>query len=243
MKVKQPRLRMLAGPNGSGKSTLKNVIGPKLLGAFINADELEADAKSAGIVDFNKYNLIVDYSALAQYCANHSILKHHGLADDISTLSYKNNGLILNGLELNSYHASAICSYIREELLKLKKTFSFETVMSHESKITFLRDAQALGYKTYLYFIATGSSDINVLRVKERVEKGGHPVPEDRIRSRYIRSIDLLHEAMSHSNRAFIFDNSHDENEPVLVAEYDGDELVAKVEALPSWLAETWNRF
>ncbi len=118
---------MLAGPNGSGKSTLKNVIGSKLLGAFINADELEADANAAGFVNFNDYNINIEYSALAQYCKNHSILKKHGLADDIAKLNYGSNSLLLNGFTLNSYHASAICNYIREQLLKLRQSFSVTT--------------------------------------------------------------------------------------------------------------------
>ncbi len=243
MKIKQPRLRMLAGPNGSGKSTLKNVIGPRLLGAFINADEFEASANTTGLVNFNDYNITIDHSALAQYCKNHSILKKHGLADDITKLNYDNNSLLLNGFALNSYHASAICNYIREELLKLRESFSFETVMSHESKIKFLEDAQNQGYKTYLYFIAPESADINVVRVQERVEKGGHSVPEDKIRSRYKRSINLLSEAMEYVNRAYIFDNSHDQSEPVLIAEYNGEELIAKVNAIPNWFIETWNKF
>jgi predicted ABC-type ATPase len=37
---------------------------------------------------------------------------------------------------------------------------------------------------------------------------GGHPVPEDRIVKRYYRSLDLLMEAIKHTNRAYVFDNS-----------------------------------
>lgn len=243
MKARQPRLRMLAGPNGSGKSTLKNVIGPKLLGAFINADELEAKANNLGFVDFSDYQLTVDPNVLAQYSARHDVLINHHLDNDIPSLPFENNCLLLNRLKLNSYHASALCNFIRDELFKAEKSFSFETVMSHESKVHLLRNAQKLGYRTYLYFVGTESPDINVVRVKERVEKGGHPVPEDKIRSRYERSINFLYDAIGFANRAYIFDNSHEQHEPILVAEYNGEELIARVDAIPYWLAETWERF
>jgi predicted ABC-type ATPase len=38
--------------------------------------------------------------------------------------------------------------------------------------------------------------------VKSRVHLGGHDVPEDKIVSRYTRSLDLLLEAIRHTNRA-----------------------------------------
>ena len=46
MSPQTPRLRMFAGPNGSGKSTVKDLsnLPPKLLGVYVNPDELEARA-------------------------------------------------------------------------------------------------------------------------------------------------------------------------------------------------------
>jgi predicted kinase len=52
-----PRLRMFAGPNGSGKSTIKSKIGEDLLGVFINADEIEAEIKHTGFLDFGNFGI------------------------------------------------------------------------------------------------------------------------------------------------------------------------------------------
>ena len=41
-----PRLRMFAGPNGSGKSTIKSVVSSKLLGHYLNPDEIEKEIKN-----------------------------------------------------------------------------------------------------------------------------------------------------------------------------------------------------
>ena len=46
-----PRLRMFAGPNGSGKSTLKTVLPPKLIGVYLNPDEIERDMNAIGGVE------------------------------------------------------------------------------------------------------------------------------------------------------------------------------------------------
>jgi len=48
----------------------------------------------------------------------------------------------------------------------------------------------------------------NISRVKHRVSMGGHSVPEEKIISRYHRSILNLWPAIQHTNRAYIFDNS-----------------------------------
>jgi predicted ABC-type ATPase len=62
-------------------------------------------------------------------------------------------------------------------------------------------------------------------RVKARVLRGGHPVPEDKIVSRYSASLDQLFDAILCSNRAYIFDNSNHQH--IFVAEITDDRLLA----------------
>ena len=102
-------------------------------------------------------------------------------------------------------------TFLREKLLEAKEKFSFETVFSHESKVEFMEKAKAQGYKVYLYFVSTKNADINVYRVKKiRVPRGGHDVPEDRIRKRYKRSLNLLFRASQSCYTCYYFDNSVD---------------------------------
>lgn len=82
--------------------------------------------------------------------------------------------------------------------------------MSAPDKIQLLIAAQQMGYRTYLYYIATDDPDINITRVRQRVAAGGHDVPQDKIISRYERSLKQLSEAIQVTNRAYIFDNSGD---------------------------------
>ena len=64
--------------------------------------------------------------------------------------------------------------------------------MSSPDKIDFLAEARRRGFRTYLYYVATVDPLININRVANRVRMGGHPVPEEKIVSRYARSLDLL---------------------------------------------------
>ncbi|MGC2778468.1 MAG: zeta toxin family protein [Bradyrhizobium sp.] len=96
----------------------------------------------------------------------------------------------------------------REACIAEKRSFSFETVMSHPSKVDILLRAKEAGFFVQLFFVGTGDPQTNVDRVALRVAQGGHDVPEDRTVARWGRTMALLHQAISASDRARVFDNS-----------------------------------
>ena len=104
--------------------------------------------------------------------------------------------------------AQAIADEMRDECIAEGRSFSFETVMSHHSKIDIMLKARDAGFEVTLFFVATESSSINVARVASRVELGGHEVADDKIKARYVRTIGLLPEAVRAAHRSYIFDNT-----------------------------------
>lgn len=125
---------------------------------------------------------------------------------------------------------------MRIKHIKEGHTFTFESVLSHPSKIDLLQYARQNGYRIYLYYIATESAEINVNRVNIRVAQKGHPVPEGTIRSRYERSLSLLYDAIKISDRAFLFDNSGKES--FFFAEITNGtdvEIKGENENIPEW--------
>lgn len=233
-----PRLRMFAGPNGSGKSTIKlfvsKIISEKLFGYYINPDEFEKSIKRSGFLDFNDFNLKIDENEALDFFQKSDWLKKEGLTAEIAKLSFSENRLNFTGVAVNSYLASVASDFVRRKLLASRQTFTFETVMSASNKVEFLAEAQAAGYRTYLYYVATEDPEINISRVGIRVKAGGHNVPSDKITSRYYRSLDALWEAIKHCNRAYIFDNSAAESE--WVAEVtDAKTIELKTDVAPVW--------
>jgi predicted ABC-type ATPase len=107
-----------------------------------------------------------------------------------------------------SAQAQTISDLKRDTCLQHKENFSFETVMSHPSKVEIMIRARDAGYDVTLFFVATSDPEINVRRVENRVALGGHDVPHDRIRARYWRSLDLLPRAALVARRSVVFDNS-----------------------------------
>ena len=151
--------------------------------------------------------------------------------------------ICLGPVAVNSYVASVLADFIRHRLLAAGASFTFETVMSSPDKVAFLHKAQQAGFKTYLYYVATEDPAINIARVQHRVATGGHPVPDDKVISRYGRSLELLSDAVSFTSRAYIFDNSG--HEQVWIAEVtQGVELELKANVMPYWVKTAlWDKF
>jgi predicted ABC-type ATPase len=241
-----PRLRVFAGPNGSGKSTLIDWLKPEWVGIYVNADILERAIKDHGSFDFATYGLAdgvpAQFERLRRFLRDSSRLRN--AAELVDHLALSGREIRFPAERMNSYIAAAFIDFVREELLAAGKDFTFETVMSHESKVAFMAEAQARGYRTYLYFISTEVVEINIDRVKQRVALGGHPVDEERIRERYEKSIALLPRACDAANRAFIFDNSGPRQ--LLIAEItNGQELTVHQNSVPAWVTRTtlWQEF
>jgi predicted ABC-type ATPase len=233
---------MFAGPNGSGKSTLINVLPRNLLGVYINPDDIEKTLRETGRLDLSNFGITAGAaSSLIPFLSASSFLKSRGISliTQCARMS-KETRLLLAPECANSYLASVIADFLRNQLVHAGKSFSFETVMSSPDKIDLLRNARQLGYRTYLYYVATEDPIINISRVRNRVRLGGHPVPEDKIIGRYDRSLGLLAKCIRYTNRAYLFDNSGDNKARVWIAQItDAGKPEFKTDRIPAWLSRS----
>ncbi len=239
-----PRLRMFAGPNGSGKSTIKSVVPVGLLGVYLNPDEIQKDIEDRGFLNLRDYGVETTADEILLFFMNSSLLHKAELDEEAGYLRFTDGKLSFHEVIVNAYYASVAADFLRRKLLERRVSFSFETVMSSPDKVELLKQAQTLGYRTYLYYIATEDPSINVARVKARVNLGGHDVPEEKIVSRYSRSLALLLEAVKHTSRTYVFDNSRQGTEHLWVAEITGGrELELKCDPMPLWFQKTvWDK-
>jgi predicted ABC-type ATPase len=244
----QARLRVFAGPNGSGKSTIHTELRPEWIGVYVNADDIEKALAVRGQLELADFELDSTDGAFQRRFAtlvnSSGLLTSAGLAGVADRVTWVGGALQVPRADVNSYLASVTADFIRRELLGQGASFTFETVMSSPDKVAFMREAQAQGYRTYLYFVATGDPTINIERVRLRVSEGGHAVPDDKVVQRYHRSIELLDEACGAANRAYIFDNSGAAHE--LIAEVtNGESLEVRTAAMPAWFVATslWRSF
>ena len=97
---------------------------------------------------------------------------------------------------------------LREQAVAQQADFTFETVLSTRRNIVLLEKARAAGYFIRCIYVLTKAPDINVARVHARTALGGHSVPEDKIRTRYIRALALIPELIGLCDVFHLYDNS-----------------------------------
>ncbi len=235
----EPRLRIFGGPNGSGKSTLFDSFSKKYnAGIFLNADLIENELATKGYVDLSEFNLKLTQKDLNEFLKTEralSLIKKSFEENHHIKISLKEN-IIVNGTnEAHSYEGALISSFLRHHLQEKKIDFCFETVMSHPSKIEEIKEAKKRGYKTYLYFICIDDPEVNISRVENRVEKGGHNVAFDKISSRYYKTLESLIEMIEIVDKCYLFDNSSEKFK--LIAKIVQNQLLLEVEQteLPNW--------
>ena len=236
------RLRVFAGPNGSGKSTLYNyLIQIKAFHSYyhINPDLIAKDLS----VSLNLDNWPIDFSYLdliksLKTSPFQSMVKFK--MDE--SLEYQDRRISLKDHSYNnSYLAAAIADFLRIKMLQSDSSFSFESVFSHVSKINELKNAKKANFKIYLYFITTSDPLINLQRVKNRAEVGGHDVPEEKIYDRYFRTMNNLYAAFKLSDRAYIFDNSSERTNgsfDLFVEKNQERVYLTNANSIPQWFDE-----
>lgn len=237
--LKGRRLRLFGGPNGSGKSTIFRLVDQNYdIGHYINPDIIERDLKTVGYISLNKFGInLSDSDRFDRFVRSHSLTsKARSQGFEISVFG-SGTRIMCDKFKTLSYEAALIADFLRDELISRGSKMTFESVMSHPSKIDILQTAKSSGYKTYLYFICTSSPEINIERVKLRIKEGGHAVDKDRIEDRYYKSLRLLKSAVSNTYRAFIWDNSGKQPELILEV-FEGKDVTFKSNSVPVWVSE-----
>ncbi|EXJ16812.1 zeta toxin family protein [Imhoffiella purpurea] len=138
--------------------------------------------------------------------------------------------------EGRSYDAAKVAAELRQRLLKEGRSFCFETVFSHPSKIDFIAQAKTLGYEILLVFIHLESPELNQARVAQRVVEGGHSVPADKISARIPRLLGHVRTALPLCDQVRILDNSRaDDPFRQIAAIRAGRVEIPTQEELPEW--------
>jgi precorrin-4/cobalt-precorrin-4 C11-methyltransferase len=110
------------------------------------------------------------------------------------------------------------------ELSRERVDFAFETTLSGMGYINHIRRLKEQGYRISLYYLWAPASDLLISRIRQRVQAGGHHVPDEDVRRRYSRSRENLSCYLSFVDTLRVFDNS--ESQTCLVYEQNGNESI-----------------
>jgi len=127
----------------------------------------------------------------------------------------KTNGIYINADDIkksnscSDLEAAIKAEELRESMLKEKKDFTFETVLSTDRNLKLLKKAKDNGYFIRCIYVLTSDYNINISRIKMRKQMGGHSVPEEKIISRYGKAIKLIPKLLDICDIAHIYDNTN----------------------------------
>ena len=145
--------------------------------------------------------------------------------------------MVFADVEKLGYLIPVLCDFFRQRWIASGESFTFETVMSGADKLDVLTLAKKRDYRTYLYYICTDDVSINEARISNRVVRGGHSVPAEKVAPRYDRSLGQLPNAITSVDRAYVFDNSGRSHS--LIATFENGRVVEIFgNTQPRWFVE-----
>jgi len=137
--------------------------------------------------------------------------------------------------EVKKYYAAFdFAEYKRAKALEENRDIIIETVGSTLNKFDFYKDCRDKNYKITVVYIATKSPEINIARVAIRKTQGGHEVGEDKITSRYYKSLELMFDLTLFADVLYIFDNS----DKLRLCFYKDGQNTYLADDIPKWIEQ-----
>ena len=149
------------------------------------------------------------------------------LPEEMRTREFVNADLIAAGLspfapDRAAYEAGRIMHNRLRELTAQRADFSFETTLSGRAYAPLLKEMRAAGYRIWMDFLWIPELGITRQRVKQRVSKGGHDIPDQVQQRRFhlgVRNLATLYRPLLDKWR--LYDNTHEQPQ-LVAAEKDG---------------------
>ena len=127
-----------------------------------------------------------------------------------------------------------------ERLIRTGVSFAFESTLSGKAYLRYIRQARAAGYRIHIFYLWIPDPALAVARIRDRVEGGGHDVPEIDVRRRYGRTLqNFFHAYRPLADTVHFFNNSSEE--PELVFEDGNGSTVVYDEDLYRIVMTQWS--
>lgn len=125
------------------------------------------------------------------------------------------------------------------ECLQKGVCFTQETTLSGTFIPKTVRAAQDAGYYIRLYYIGLDTAEESLMRIENRVKRGGHNIPTEDVIHRFQNRWSSLEAVLPYCDEANFYDN---DNGFIQVAKYQNGELHLIGEHHPNWILELKNR-
>lgn len=114
-------------------------------------------------------------------------------------------------------------------------SFTQETTLAGHRVEKTIRQARKQGYDVVMYYVGLNSMEESILRIANRVRKGGHNIPEAYVKLRYNNRLESLKRVLPLCDEVIFYDN---ENGFVKVAEIKNNTFHYTNGYRPEWIEE-----
>ena len=95
-----------------------------------------------------------------------------------------------------------------QQAIQQRLDYNFETTLGGRSFTRLLEDAAQQGFEVRIWYVGLLTAEHHIARVKARVAKGGHDIPEVDIRRRFDQSRLQLIQLLPHLTELRVYDNT-----------------------------------
>lgn len=153
-----------------------------------------------------------------QFLPQYAKVKNFVNADDIA--------VGLSPLDRNSMNirSGRLMIELIDDYKRKGESFGFETTLAGKRWFRMIDELKQAGYGIFIYFLDLTAADLAVSRVRYRVETGGHDIPEETIRRRYLRSrSNFWYNYKELADNWYLFNNSS--KNPEVIANYNDNRM------------------
>lgn len=122
-----------------------------------------------------------------------------------------------------------------DECLEKEVCFTQETTLSGKKTLETVKRAIKKDYYIRLYYVGLNTMEESILRIENRVKKGGHNIDTEAVTHRFNKRFDDLLAILPYCNEATFYDN---DNGFTTVAKYKNGDIQIIGHNPPLWLNE-----
>jgi len=111
-------------------------------------------------------------------------------------------------LTIANAHAWQLGQSLLDQAIEEHKDYRFETTLGGRTITRLLQKAAGKGHRLQIWFCGLASPDLHLRRVRARVLRGGHDIPEEKIHERWNSSRENLIRLLPHIHHLRVYDNS-----------------------------------
>ena len=134
--------------------------------------------------------------------------------------------------------AARIALTKRKEYIEQGISFNQETTLTGNSILKAIEEAKKNGYKIIMSYVGVENPEIAKERVKIRVGKGGHDIPNEIIEKRYYEILKNLEKIAPLCDNLIIYDNSQKKHIEVLEKKDNTIKYLINEYKIPNWVKE-----